>query len=1178
MRGTVSKFWAGLRSLTLPLILLGLGGLISWPAMAQQAAANVSGAVKDPTGAAIPSARVELTNVNTGVVRTTTTNSDGIYDFPNVVPGVYSMQASATGFAAVSQPPVSLQVSQIATFDFQLKVGSTTTNVTVSAAPAALQTSSSELGTVVTTNDVINLPLNTRNFTQLLTVTTGVANINTDQNGGGGGGWNGHTIGDTDIPAINGAEDRSNVFLLDGANDLNTLSGVYNYAPIIDGIQEFKTQGHNDLAEYGGAAGGLVTVVTKSGTNDYHGALWEFLRNEQLDSRGYFETKRAPLRQNQFGASAGGPLSIPKLYSGKNRTFFYAAYEGYRYASAQEAGATAPTAAEQNGDFSGLGATLYDPYTTTYDAATNTYSRETFTQEYNEPNPAYCNGDTNCIPGAGSSAPYSNTAGSPNRFNPITQQYNSIIPWNLRAVNGVEETFLTGRAYTNQDSGTVRVDQNFGNRNQIMFRYSQFYQYGVSPSDVIGEGFDEVLGHNYIGHWTHTFGPTAFSDVYFGRNYGYSLIGASHAGEDASFLSKLQSDGMSTVWMTLDNQLYAPQFTAGGYGVGFTPSQLQGSGLADVWQFGGSFSKILGTHTLKGGVDIETNNFVSPIAYSNVDFEATQTAGLGASQGVGGNSWASALIGVPNGAGYRNINEVANGGWMNAFYVQDQWKATNRLTLNYGFRNDIVITPIYGTHEGGNGNFYTGNADPLTGQYILNALPPDCSATQGAPCIPTGVYTGGPTPTSPGATAAGGLPPHVVVNPTLRVIQNSLADWGLRLGAAFRLNDKTTVRGGYSREYDEWATIVQLSQNFGGNWPAVNVIQTSGQNAEAPTATVADPLSLGSGSAIVYPVNDFYNASQWMVDPKFRTPYFEEYNAGIERQLPGNLALDANYVGSTGRHEDWGPTMNVPSPGPGSVQARRPYPYMQQQWFDQSVGDSRYNALQVTLNKRPTHGLGFLVAYTLAHVNSDGCGLGASCDSSNPYNRKVDYGTSDLDQNNVFSAAFTAQSPSHISANRALSTVAGGWALNGIVQFSSGQRFTVTDGNDTENVGCCLQERVDVVGDPQIGVRHTASGILGLNPAAFAAPPAYTYGTEGVNQYTDPLRHEIDGTLSRQFHIGEERYFEFRLDAFNVFNNVVFNGPDASISDANFGQVTSQQNALGFGGTRNVQLALKFYY
>ena len=265
-------------------MLLSIAGLMPLVARAQQATANVSGVVKDPNGAVVANVQVELTNVNTGVVRKTTTNTDGIYDFPTVVPGTYSMQASAAGFAVVSQPPVTLQVGQTATFDFQLTVGAATSTVTVTAAAPTLEFATSELGTVVSPQEMNDLPLNGRNFTELLTIMPGVANINTDQNSGGGGGWNGASIGQFSFPAVNGARNRSNMFILDGSNDLNTLSGTYNYAPIVDAIQEFKSQGHNDLAEYGGAAGATVSVVTKSGTNEYHGALWEYLRNQVMDS------------------------------------------------------------------------------------------------------------------------------------------------------------------------------------------------------------------------------------------------------------------------------------------------------------------------------------------------------------------------------------------------------------------------------------------------------------------------------------------------------------------------------------------------------------------------------------------------------------------------------------------------------------------------------------------------------------------------------------------------------------------------------------------------------------------------------------------------------------------------------------------------------------------------------
>ena len=1153
-----NRHWYG----WLLVMLFSVAGLLTPAAMAQQATANVNGVVKDTSGAAIANAQIELTNVSTGVVRKTTTSSDGIYDFPSVVPGSYSMQASANGFSSVSQPPVTLEVGQTATFDFQLKVGSTSSTVTVNAAAPTLETSTSELGTVVSPKDMNDLPLNGRNFTQLLLVTPGTVNLNTDQNSGGGGGWNGASIGQFSFPAVNGARNRSNIFILDGANDLNTLSGTYNYAPIVDAILEFKSQGHNDLAEYGGAAGAAVSVVTKSGTNQYHGDVWEFLRNEVMDSRGYFENAREPLRQNQYGASAGGPLSIPKLYNGKNRTFFYVAWEGYRYASKCELGGLAPTAAMDAGDFSkvldenGNVIPIYDPATTTL--VNGGYTRETFTQEYNEGpnNTSLCNGDINCIPAS--------------RFNAISKLYLPLIPTGSDTAVKGENIYYPQNTDFTQDSGTLRVDQNFGNNNQVFFRYSQFDLFKTSPSDLIGSAFVHVPGHNYIGHWTHEFSPTTFSDVYFGRNYGFTTTGTSWAGENQAFFSQLQQAGMPTYFLTLNNTTYAPQYTADNY-IGLSGSQLQGSGLGDVWQFGGSFSKIIGKHTIKAGADFETNNFTSPIAYSNEDFSVNQTSSLGSSSS-GGNSWASLLLGVPRAGGYRNIFEDVWGGWIDGVYVEDQFKATPRLTINLGFRNDMIWTPIYGTHKGGDGNYYTGNANPITGQYELNALPPNCSATQGAPCIPTGIYTASSTP------APGGLPAHAYVASSRRVVKNSLADWAPRLGLAYRLNDKTVIRAAYSRFYDEWADITQLSQNFGGNWPAVNTIQNNGLNTANTTVTAADPLQFGSGGGLVYPINDFSQVSQWMVDPNFQTPVFDQWNAGIQRELPGNMTLDANYVGSNGRHEDWGPTLNVPAPGPGYQQARRPYPYMLKQWLDQSVGDSRYNAMQVTVQKRQTHGVTFLAAYTLSHANADGCNLGASCESQNPYDRHSDYGTSDLNQTNVFTVAFTAASPFDHSPNRLVADLAGGWAINGIVQETSGQPYQVNAGGDPLNIGCCLTERMNVIGNPNAG-GHTQKEWF--NTSAFAAPTNYTYGNEKVNSLVSQHYNNVDMSLFRTFHLGlgEDRYFEFRAESFNLFNNVVFTPPDSTNTDANYGQATGERNCQnGLPCTRQLQVSLKFYY
>ncbi len=1120
--------------LTVSLVfLLGIWAVMSPVARAQQASATVNGVLSDPSGAAVPNARVELTNINTAVVRSTATNGDGAYLFLNVVPGDYTIRVSAAGFASLSQSQVTLQVNQTATFDFHLKLGEAQQTVTVEASAAAVESSTSELGTVVGTEQMVDLPLNGRNFTQLLTITPGVANVNRDQSSGGGGGFVGHPIGAFAFPAINGSRVRSNTFLLDGINDLNTFLTTYNFEPVVDDIQEFKTQAHNDLAEYGGVTGGIVSVVSKSGTNEYHGSLWEFLRNEQMDARGFFEAKRVPLRQNQFGAAAGGPISIPKLYSGKNRTFFYATYEGYRQRLFTESGTLGPTDAMRNGDFSALGTVIYDPLTTTPVGNTGTFTRTPF--------------PGNTIPSS--------------EISPLAQAYQSLIPHAGALLNG-NNIYIPERSSTDQDSGSIRADQYFRNTDQIMFRYSRYEQTWITPNNVIGQGTSDIFGHNLALHETHTFGPTAILDVYFGRNYGDNVLTTSVPGETPAFISNIQSLGMSKYFSTLHGTVYAPSMSMTPY-ASFPYQALQETGLANVWQYGGTFAKIIGTHTIKIGADFETNNFHSPIGYANDTFNVTQTAGLGANQGVGGNAWASFLLGVPGGAAYRNVNEVNHGGWNDAFFVQDEWKATSRLTVNLGFRNDMVFQPIYGSGT----DLYTGDANAVTGVYILTALPPNCSASVGAPCLPNGPYaSNGPSPYT-------GLPPHVIVTPNSnhRVINNSLADWAGRLGLAYRLRDNTVIRAGYGRFYDTWGAVTQLAQNFGGNWPAVATINDPALNQTTVAASMGDPLGLGSGGAIVYPRVTFDKVSQWMVDPNFRTPYMDQWNFGVERQLPSNTVLDAEYVGSVGRRLDWGPVQNVASPGPGDPTARQPFPYMYPQWFDQSVGNSHYNALQVSLNKRSKNGLQFLVAYTLSRSIDDGCSLGANCNVQNVYNRASDIQISDTNQTHAFSASFVAQSPFG-KRGHLLGAVAGGWVLNGIVQLHSGMPYTVSTTNAILNNGGFNQERADLIGDPNAGGQRVNQW---FNPAAFANPAPYTYGNSKPNFLVSDWGKNLDLSLFRQFHVGagENRYFEFRAEAFNVLNNVVFGYPDSFLPDSNFGQVTTQANT-----PRQLQLGLKFYF
>ena len=322
---------------------------------AQSAFAEVNGTVTDPSAALIPDVHIVLRNIDTDLERSTMTGPAGTFSISDIVPGNYAIRATKDGFAAAEKTGIVLQVNETVTLDFNLTVGSPMQTLTATANVSVVDSATSELGTVITTKPVNDLPLNGRNFTQLLTLTPGISPISVGQNSAGGSGWGGLAIGTFTFPSVNGQRNRSNMFVLDGSNDLAFL-GNYNYSPIIDDIQEFKVQSHNDLAEIGGVAGGIINVVSKAGTNMFHGSVWEFLRNEQMDARNFFLPTRNPLRQNQFGVTAGGPVLLPHLYNGRNQTFFFFAYEGFRQSQPSQSIVRVPAKRQDcrwEGDFSG---------------------------------------------------------------------------------------------------------------------------------------------------------------------------------------------------------------------------------------------------------------------------------------------------------------------------------------------------------------------------------------------------------------------------------------------------------------------------------------------------------------------------------------------------------------------------------------------------------------------------------------------------------------------------------------------------------------------------------------------------------------------------------------------------------------------------------------------------------
>ena len=611
-------------------------------------------------------------------------------------------------------------------------------------------------------------------------------------------------------------------------------------------------------------------------------------------------------------------------------------------------------------------------------------------------------------------------------------------------------------------------------------------------------------------------------------------------------------------------------------GANFNHADLRNTGLADVWEYGGNFTKVLGRHIIKLGGGITTNGFYSPIRGSHESFDQQQTAGFGANLGKGGDAYASFLLGAPTNAGNRIVDERVHGGYSDNVYVHDQWKATKNLTLNVGLRYDLKLWPVYGP-KNLTIDSYSGEPNPVTGEYILTYLPPPCSATQGAPCIPTGQYVsngGQPTPYN-------GLPPHTVVAKNGSILNNDYGDIGVRAGFAYRVNDKLAVRGGYGRFYDTWGAAAQDSQNFNGNWPATS-LELNGLNATTITDPINNPLHLGSaGGGLVYPTVDPYHAGTWSVDPNYKTPYSDQYNFGLQQELPGQMLLDVNYVGSISRRLDVTDVLNVaPTPGPGDPVAREPFPYLGNAWFQQSIGNANFNALEVSVNKRATRNLAFLVSYVWSKSIDDGCSgdIGAACSIQNVYDRSGDRSVSTFDLPHVFSASFTATSPygkGRNLDNRFVNALVGGWALNGIVTVHSGNPFFVGASNNIPNIcHCANSERASVTGDPR-GTGAKNINTTWFNTSRVVTPAPFTFGTMSRNSLRSDRGRDTDLSVFRQFNVGlgENRYFEFRAESFNVFNNVVFGTPITNMGDSLFGHVRSTGN-----GPRQLQVALKIVF
>jgi hypothetical protein len=1139
--------------------------LLSGTGYAQLSTASLNGTVRDSSGAVVPSAKVALTNVATAVENTTTTNGVGAYLFADITPGRYTVKASAPGFAEQRVSEFTLAVGQVATIDFALTVGSQSTVVTVHGATPQLAASSASLGTVIGTKQVNNLPLNGRDFTQLLTLTPGMSPVNNSQSGPSGGQYaTPEPINQTSVyPSANGQGNRSDYFFTDGLSNFGAFHSTYAVPPIIDEIQEFKVVSHSDDAEYGSVTGGIVNVVTKSGTNDFHGSAFEYARNAAFDARPYFlpaSTAKPSYSQNEFGGVVGGPVRIPKVYNGRNKTFFFGAYQGFRFLQTADTPIKVPTAAELAGDESSWPTQIYNPFSTVQ-VSPGVYSRTPYSGNQITPDPTMVAWAKFIFPAAG---PVIDAAGD----------------------NALDPTPITQTI----DQFTARIDEKIGKNDSAWFRYSQDHSTESSSDGLPGiPNVVTVPNANYGGSYVHVFSPSLVLQVSFGRTTAGDNAVSRWTKGSAGIISQI---GFSPAFV--GNFTAAPGNFLPAAGITGFPDSGAAEGVAlhpDVPnsnQYSGVLTKTFGHHTIDIGGGFISAKFYAPITVDNLTFDAQQTGDTNPADTVNtGDPLASFLLDVPDSADRRNeVTETRPGGVMSEF-IQDSWRATSNLTINAGLRYDLTFNPPNGPNSliGVEGGPETGDVDFNNGTYIVQLLPPLCSVRGYAPCIPGG----GPGP--------GGLPANVVVSPNDKIMQNTYNNVGPHFGFALKVTDRTVIHSGFGIEYDNWSGVQQLAQNISGEWPdtgqqeAVN-LNVPTASSPAPRVTAQNPFAIAANNQF-FPAPTPFGQVGYEYDPNLKNPYSEQWNFGVQQLLSSSTTLTVNYVGSSTHRLDVGGIYNgALRPSATNTQTTDAYgqtvgftnslyPYIAPTYYDRSTGRGNYNGLQVSLDRRYNNGLLYGVAYTYSKsidVGGDGYfGVegGVPQDAYDPgrYDRSV----SGLDLTHILSVNMLYDIPvgkgkSFSTGNGALDYILGNWQINNIFQSHSGIAFTPVISSDIANTGQALSyEHLNIVGNKGLSNKSANEW---FNTAAYASPTFGTFGDAGRNSIRGPSYWDLDTSLFRMFPVGEGRQFEFRAEAFNLLNNVDLGQPNNDLnSGPAFGTIDSTANTA-----RQLQLAMKFLF
>lgn len=1105
---------------------------------------EITGQVTDPTGAVIQGATVTVTNTATNVSRTVRTSEAGRYSVPFLVPGTYDIRVEQAGFRAATRPGLLLQVGDVARADFTLEVGAVTETVEVVAGAQQLQTESTAVGTVIENQRIIELPLNGRNYLQLVKLTPHVVGEM-----GVGGQADGRQGGERPQQGIAVAGQRLefNHFTLDGIENTDVNFNTFVVRPSVEALQEFKVQSGVYSAEFGRATA-QINVTTKPGTNMFHGALFEFHRNDDLDAKEWNKTgAKNPFVRNQFGFTLDGPVTVPKLFEGRDRLFFMVNYEGLRDRKATERRANVATKRMREGDFSQSGRNIYDPLSRVFDAGGRAISAVQF--------------PGNIIPKS--------------RFHPIALKLLEFYPEPTRPGDDTFQNFIRNASRPiDQDQLTTRIDWQESSGSSWFGRFSWGDEYQVLPQNFEQqEGKVVTRTKQAMLSNTRTFSPTVVNEFRFGYTQFLNDM-LLHYAYERDVTAELGVRG-----------LYSPVAAAWG-----TPSvSLEGAGISGFgestegpyvnrnhyFQWLDNLSIVKGRHHLRLGGEARReryNQIGNQFARGSFIIQGRATFNPANRVGEPGHAFADYML------GHSRRSERALGMANTMFrrstfaaYLEDIWRVTGKLTVNLGVRYELT-PPFYDKYRGiMNVKFF----DPGVGPNgLLEGTRVPIFVRPGKGDFYEGLLFRfhDAIPTATGDELLGRATVYTDKN-----------DWAPRIGLAYTPTPRWSIRTGFGVFYtqDTGNPRFDMGRNLAGRGRYES-------NEEKPDSLFDDPWAAeralfqctGWAGVCAGPPYTLTNATNR------RTPYVFQWMFNIQRELPGQHLVELSYQGNAGHKLERMRAYNeaILRTGPSdtrTIEQRRPWPAYGRIQVVDGVVNSNYNALGIKVQKRLSAGLTYLAAFTWSKAIDGGSGVrtrsGDSLFPPNSYALSNERGLSQFDQRRRFVASILYDLPVGAGRvadlGRAGNALLGGWQVGTILTFGDGTPWNVGGMGDFANTGVD-EFRPDATGISPFVDKPTPEKFWEINAFSRTDPTLpYRSPTAGRNVLRTPGTIMWDFALHKDFRVREGHKVEFRFEAFNFSNHPNWNTPPNDIrSPSTFGRVTSARTM------RELQFGLKYLF